>query len=319
MSSQQCDEGFASSSKVDLAFWNFSDWQVELLRSRLWMYHQHGAKNGKKRPWGSVLHDILILKATSHTYPEDGGEIEWKEEALRRFGKGINKRIDAEKLRDICLFLLEHKYLRLSEINNEPFNFKDAVVLHHYLASDTSLAKKYMKLLPCRYVSREEEEDVIVHIELNIDLDEKEHFLRVKETYELYVNECSEEGGDNQCLKSYPIENCHYCAKDGYKCYTRKRAGFGFVSTEHNILLIFVYGEEKNDLVAYTQASVDIKNYDTVSSLLLARTGQYSAAHVRGRYSRYEDHYKQSVHASWFGVPIEYIRTFSFSPRKLEE
>jgi hypothetical protein len=106
----------------------FTDAQIERLRARLSAYREHEGRNGRARPWKSVLDDILMAETTRHEYPEDGSLPEFREEALRRFAAGTSV-LTEDKLEDIRAFLIEKRYLTSCELEEGEWSFASALAL----------------------------------------------------------------------------------------------------------------------------------------------------------------------------------------------
>ena len=235
----------------------FSDWQIDRLRSRLLSYRNKRGQNGRSVPWKRILFDILMCPDTAHVFPEDGSEPEFREEALRRFGAGINV-LTPDKLEDIRVFLTREKFIKPKELDDDPEDIEEALALHSYLASSSVEARAYLATLPRLYEAERVGEWMKERFTLNFKLDPSGDFLRAESIYEREVD---------QEYKYADLE-----AKDDYKSCHQYRRGFGIVCTNQNLLYLFMHGPVRQDLMNYIQIAINEPS-DKVGSLRFMVSG----------------------------------------------
>lgn len=226
----------------------YSDWQIDKIRSRLVAYRYKKGQNGRPRPWKGVLYDILLCPDTAHVFPEDGSLPEFKEEALRRFAAGTSI-LTPDKIHDLRLFLVKEHFLKEKELDDAPYDIEEALTLHGYLASNSEGARDVLAKLTGSYVAEFRSDAIRDRISLKISLDESGDFLHVEDNHERYLNP---DAGMFSEMDRF-VSPLTFTRKDAYKSFEQKRTGFGFVSTEANLLHLFLWGPVKKDMVSCVQ------------------------------------------------------------------
>ena len=221
---------------------NFTDWQIDRIRSRLISYRYKKGKNGRGRPWKAIVHDILMCPDTAHVYPEDGSHPELKEEVLRRFGNGTETP-QAHKLEDLRIFLIKERFLKEKELDDAPYDIEEALTLHGYLASHSEEARTYLEKLPTHFEAKRVGDGMNETFHLQFKRDPSGDYLLVQTIYEREVEQT--------------FEHARLERKDDYKSCRQQRRGFGFVCTNQNLLYLFTHGPVKQDNLNYMQIALN--------------------------------------------------------------
>lgn len=262
MNEQQTPNPLASLPDDEIDVWNFTDEQVEVIRRRLWAFKQHAGANKKAIPLKSLHYQILASEVTANAFDLDGSP-NFKEEALRRFMRGITRRMDDDKLADAYRFLVEKKYLSKAEMKEEPLNIEQALLFHSYLSSSSDVAKALFKLLPGRYRASVIGRGVRDEVWVSISKCKTEDFFKVTEEFVRYRFEPAGEDESN-IRKSYKVT-------EQDKELHKKRIGFGYICTKNNLLYIFLFGAKRNELGTYMQvAPTSFENQEHSISLMRA-------------------------------------------------
>ncbi len=93
----------------------FSNWQIDRLRSGLNSYRILHSWNGIPPSWRAVSEAVMKCPKTSSVFPTDGSLGEVRGEALRRFVAGIAKS-EQFLLDDIASFLIHEGELEPEEL-----------------------------------------------------------------------------------------------------------------------------------------------------------------------------------------------------------
>lgn len=162
----------------------FSEDQIRHLRGRLNTYREREGRNGRARPWKSVLDDILMAEVTRHEYPEDGSLPEFREEALRRFAAGTSV-LTEDKLEDIAAFLLDCGYLAAAELGEAEDDYPAAIALGSYLGKG-QLSTAMLEALAGDYRATRSQDDMEFGFELAIGMTSDPGIATVRQAFEAF-------------------------------------------------------------------------------------------------------------------------------------
>lgn len=231
--------------KIDV--WNFTDEQVEKIRSRLCFYKLHAGVNGKDIPLKSLHISILTSGVTANAFPENGSLPEFKEEALRRFMRGITARMGPDKLADVYLFLVNKGYLKEAEMREEAnFDIQQVLAFQAYMASPSPDSQDSMGNVIGTYSAERSGDRVEDKITLILEKGKSNDYLIARDVFERYRSRRDNKGVLTQT-----------------KELEQNRTGFGFMCSQHNFLYLFLYGATQDDLITYTQVSPNSADRDT--------------------------------------------------------
>lgn len=231
----------------------FTPWQIEKVRRSLNAYRVQKRVGSAPLSWRIVLDLILLAQSTKHVHSKDGREEgPFKQEALRRFGKGEDV-LQPDKLEDVRRFLLEEGMLLPGELEGIG-EFKEALALHGVLASysvvgDLMLQKLLTKYSAVNVGSFEEE-----HVELRFLSETTRNLVSVEE----HVR--------------YVPTHGDVSAKDRARVGETMRRGYAFTSSRSATLHIFVRGGDLDDHVHYVSVADPTGEHEQFDFPLLLRS-----------------------------------------------
>lgn len=230
----------------------FTTWQLDRLRRGLHAYRLLKAVNGRLHAWKAVHDDLLMSEMTTHVYPEDGREPDFKEEALRRFALGQSA-LQADKLADVRDFLIEKGVLRRDDLDGADGGsvLKDALRAHDLMASTAPSARdRITRLAPVYAASRTDMYRKTEKVELRIVDRLSETLIGFEETTRVL-----DEG-----RRSTPVVG------------TFVRRGYGFAMSEQPTLHVFLQGASPEDRPHYAEVTM-LRTSEDEPVLNLLRTG----------------------------------------------
>lgn len=238
------------------------DYQIRVLRSAAIQYCVRFSRRGRVLSVSAFLHQILMSSATRHSYPKDGGEPEFKDEALRRFMKGLSTPSD-DKLADIARFLISKQMLTESQLEAkaEIGDSEEISAVTRYLSNVTPQAIALLKALEGKVTATRKDNFASEEVHLKFELDESCAFVRVTETSSRLRTTVREE---DPALKN---------SRDDFEGQTRY--GYGFVATQLDLIYIFVRGASNRNLVNYQQVRRQ-RQVSSDASLFMIRNGEES-------------------------------------------
>lgn len=237
---------------------NFTAWQIDRLRRGLIAYRVARAANGRLRPWKVVLDDLVLSKETSLSYGKEGQPPSLREEALRRFAKGESV-LPAATLDDLRRFLIEARTVKPEEFEVSTDDDAELLALRAFMANTTPEAKDRLRRFAARYAAATEPKNTLEWITLDLAPETSGDLVRVEERYRRLVPEEQIQGRGTRALMREAV-----------------RRGYGFLSTQLNLLHVFVRGASQRDRIHY----VEIAGLSDFASPLLHRVGALAPGYV---------------------------------------
>lgn len=209
-------------------------------------------------PLKTFLHNLLISGVTNEVYPYDGDEPDFKEEALRRF-RANTQHTEENKVLAIQQFLIHEKFLNEKELGGDidPDYLPGLLAVHDYLANKSEEAIDCLTKLNTAFYTKIEGDKYDESIQLNIFLKDGDAFFRIEEICEI----------KNKSSASIQLDT-----KDVTKSGKTMRRGYGFASTQHNIIYIFLHGHTGDNPVSYVQVEI-WSVFDLNERLTFVRSG----------------------------------------------
>lgn len=277
----------------------FSDWQIEKIRSALRRYRTISKHMGRLPSWRQVRDDIVFSDSNVDKYAADDAELIFKEESLRRFGEAVNDTMSIERLRDATRFLLDEELLTPETFQEDRQDLAAFLAMHEYFANDYEDAQSvvsafsgiftykapYIRGVPGAHT-----------ITLHLIPDAFGKYVHVEEVIESLH-------AVNSSKMNMP--NTRRRAKESDFISKSRRKGFGFPITRLNILHIFLEGVTPSDRMTYIQAGELHKNYNA-DGFFLMRNGEET-----GR--------DQWEHDSYYEEPVILPNVFRFVPERMQE
>lgn len=269
---------------MDVEEIEFSDWQIEKLRSALRRYRTISKHGGRMPSWRQVRDDITTSVSNMDKYEEDDSELDFAEEALRRFAAEITV-LGVERLRDVTRFLLDEELLTPESLQEDRQDLAVFLAMHEYFANDyegiPDLVSAFSGIFTCRSDGVSDAKGGQT-ISLHLTPDASGKFVRVEEVVQ------SERIADAaRDLERY--SHGHHL-KDNEFIRKTCRKGFGFPITRQNILHIFLDGVTPGDRMTYIQAGELHSEYAT-DGFFLMRNGEVTG---RDQWAR-DIYYKEPV------------------------
>lgn len=230
-------------------------WHIDKLIRGLHAYRLMKAANGKLLPWKTVHRDVLLSHKTAHKFPEYGRAPEFKEEALRRFALGQST-LQAEKLEDVRLFLIDKGVLKQDELSEEVGVMTDGLILHTHLASDPERAAQRFSQLSTSYRAARNNGGRVEDFELLFLPQPVDTLVHAEERFRVI------ESG------SAPTR---YEGKDKNVAGVIVRKGCALITSEYPTLHVFLRGGSQQDLIHYVRVGTD--GMQKLDALLLVRSG----------------------------------------------
>lgn len=256
---------------MDVEEIEFSDWQIEKLRSALSRYRTISKHNGRMPSWCQVRDLITSSISNQEKYDEDDSELAFDDEALRRFGERKTKSMSKDRMKDIARFLFDENLLSPEVFQEERQDLAAFLAMHEYFANDydgePDLVSAFSGVFTYRTAGVSDAEGGKT-ISLHLTPDASGKYVRVEEIVEWVP--LFERGRVKHRSK----------ANEFIKKTCRK--GFGFPVTRLNILHIFLDGVTPGDRMTYTQAGELHGEYAT-DGFFLMRNGQVTG---RGQWPR---------------------------------
>lgn len=260
----------------------FSDWQIEKLRSGL---HRYRAihKRGKALPsWSLVRDDITNSDSNMDKYDTVELSLDFKFEALRRFAERINKTLGIERLRDVARFLFDEGLLSPETFEEERQDLATFLALQEFFANDyedvqglvSAFTGTFIYRVPCAPDAPE-----IVTITLHLTPDNAGQYVRVEE---IVRSELVEKRAQNRAR--YP----HRRSWDNEFIHTTYRRGYGLPITPLRVLHIFLDGVSAGDRMTYIQAG-ELHGEFVTNGFFLMRNGEATGRDQWARDIYYEE------------------------------
>lgn len=230
-------------------------WQIDKLIRGLHAYRLIRAANGKLLPWKTVHRDLLMSHKTAHKFPEYGRAPEFKEEALRRFALGQST-LQAEKLEDVRLFLMEKGVVKQEELSEEAGFMTEGLALHTHFASDRERSAQRFSALSSSYRATRSSEGRVEDFELRFLPEPVDTLVRAEERLRVTAP------------GSTPTK---YEGKDQNIAGVIIRKGCALITSEYPTLHVFLRGGSRQDLIHYVRVGTD--GMQKLDALLLVRSG----------------------------------------------
>jgi hypothetical protein len=256
---------------MDVEEIEFSDWQIEKLRSALSRYRTISKHNGRMPSWCQVRDLIISSISNQQKYDEDDSELAFDDEALRRFGERKNKSMVKDRMQDVARFLIDENLLSPEVFQEERQDLAAFLAMYEYFANDyegePDLVSAFSGVFTYRGAGDSGETgDKTISLYLTPDASGK--YVRVEEIVEWVP--IFERGRVKHRSK----------ANEFIKKTCRK--GFGFPVTRLNILHIFLDGVTPGDRMTYTQAG-ELHRECATDGFFLMRNGEVTG---RGQWPR---------------------------------
>lgn len=232
-----------------------SDWDRDFIRRRLNNYRTANSINGRLQSLNIFLTHLLISGVTKQGYTYDG-DSDFKVEALRRFVKGIS-RLEDDKVFAIQQFLIHKKFLKEEELgcDIDAEYLPRLLAVHDYLGNTTEHALFRISHLKESYYAEIVNGSSIEKIQLNILLNKSHSFFRVEEIFETNID--------------YFMTSITYDTDSGTTS-KKIRKGYGFMSTDHFMLYLFLHDGTDNNPISYIQVEMIVFGLEP---LTLMRSG----------------------------------------------
>ncbi|NBA98552.1 hypothetical protein [Pseudomonas sp. R5(2019)] len=277
----------------------FSDWQIEKMRSALRKYRSLHTSGGCLPSWNQVCDKIARSKSNLYKYPKDGSEPALKHEALRRFVQGINGSLAKERLPEVAKFLNNESLFDPEDLLEDKDDLANLSALQDFFSKEVDGSNYFLKVFnrPMEYIlPTETNEQFQTKIILSFTPDVSGKFVRIEEA-EQSVNLVAKRRNDA----------LRYRKKASESEYTKtvRRKGYGFLVTYLNILHAFLNGNEPGDQMTYVQAG-ELHENSPDNGIYLMRNGTPTG---RNRWEK-DLYYKE---------PIVLPNIYRFMPEKTEE
>lgn len=257
---------------------SYSDWQADTIRRALNRYRYNAGRNGTALSLTRV-HELILLSDRSRSDA-------LKYEVLRRFATSDHLP-EARNLNSIRDFLLAEKYLSEEELDPKTADLEEMLAVQAYLANFDREAKSVVATVKPNYMADLEDELYKDKVMLRTLIGRSGCFFKAEEVFER-----SSSTIDN---------NTVWDQKESFVNVRVRRRGYGFVSTRHNLVYIYLRGADPVDRVTYVQAW---QNYppSTLGQFFAVRSGREL---VGGQSYKYRD----SV------GPVELNNVYRFVPQ----
>ncbi|MFZ6047404.1 hypothetical protein ACFW0H_14960 [Pseudomonas sp. CR3202] len=260
----------------------FSDWQIEKLRSALRRYRTISKHGGRLPSWRQVRDDIVFSDSNVEKYESDDAELVFKEEALRRFGEAVNDTMGIERLRDVARFLLDEELLSPESFQEERQDLAAFLAMHEYFANDYEVVPDLVSAFSGTFTYRVPSAPgapANVTIRLHLMPDASGKYVRVEEVIQTDLV-----GERARSQTPYTRRR----RKDNEFIRTTSRKGFGFPITRLNILHVFLDGATPGDRMTYIQAG-ELHDGSTAEGFFLMRNGEATGRDQWARDIFYEE------------------------------
>lgn len=217
----------------------FKSWQVIRLRDRLDEYRVDERDDAKER----LSIAALLARMQNFATPPAKGistktTLSLQDEALRRFAKGPKNFLSSGHLNILKDFLIHEGYLSEADLEYESKHHADLFKAQSLFANQSPAARQRLTMLAeGSYRANPDPTDSDSNVELLITHDPEATFVHVTERDHLRRHLPEERGSA------------------GRLAYRPKiiRSGFGFLSTDRNLLHILLVGAAANDRVHYLE------------------------------------------------------------------
>ncbi|MFD2644122.1 hypothetical protein [Pseudomonas japonica] len=271
----------------------FSDWQIEKLRSALRRYRSLNKHGGRFPSWRQVRDDITSSVSNEDKYKEDDAELAFKVEALRRFAENISNALSVERLRDVARFVLDEELLTAEDIREDRQDLAAFLAMHEYFANDYEGVPNLVSAFSGVFTFKAPPNATIT---LYLTPDTSGKYVRVEE-----VVRTEQVAERENAQRRYP----HRRPRDSEFVRTTSRKGFGFPITRLNILHVFLDGATPGDRMTYIQAG-ELHDGSTAEGFFLMRNGEATGRDQWARDIYYEE-------------PVILPNICRFAPEQMEE
>lgn len=218
----------------------FSEWQSEIIRAGAISFLTANASGGNLPSLMSMAQEIEELRTGEDADEKNDALYLLKQERLRRFLAGHSLGNDKQAvLKD---FLIAEEILTEDDLQPDLDDTRDFLKAHNFLARKHEAVKIQLKALGKELLSSRIYPTVSEEVSFNIQLDPSEMFVRILERF------ISKVPDKTVYIKSIAV------GRD--KGVTKKsiRRGYGFVSTNHDLIHIFLRGSFLEDQITYMQS-----------------------------------------------------------------
>jgi len=212
---------------------SYSDWQADTIRRALNRYRYNAGRNGTALSLTRV-HELILLSDRS---PRSDA---LKYEVLRRFATSDHLP-ETHNLNSIKGFLLAERYLSEEELDAKTADLEEMLAIQAHLANYGASAKAVVAEVQPDYRAALKGAFYKDEVQLRTLIDRSGHFFKAEEFFERRID-------DDIHPNSLPDR------KDEFVRFRVRRKGYGFVSTTHNLVYIFIRGADPADRVTYVQA-----------------------------------------------------------------
>ncbi len=262
---------------MDVEEIEFSDWQIEKLRSALSRYRTISKHNGRMPSWCQVRDLITSSISNQEKYDEDDSELAFDDEALRRFGERKTKSMSKDRMQDIARFLFDEDLLSPEVFQEDRQDLAAFLAMYEYFANDyegePDLVSTFSGVFTYRGAGVSGETGGKT-ISLYLTPDASGKYVHVEEIVK-WGPKPGEKIALNRFSRSQHIKDNEFIRKT---C----RKGFGFPVTRLNILHIFLDGVTPGDRMTYTQAG-ELHGECATEGFFLMRNGEFTG---RGQWAR---------------------------------
>lgn len=277
----------------------FSDWQIEKMRSALRRYRTISKHGGRMPSWSQVRDEITSSESNLEKYSADDAELAFKVEALRRFAENLSTALSKDRMQDLARFLFDEKLLTPESFYDEREDLAAFLAMHEYFANDYEDAQDVVSAFSGTFTYKAPYIRGVpgAHtITLHLIPDDSGKYVHVEEIIESVhaVSSSKVNMPDNRRR-----------AKESDFISRSRRKGFGFPITRLNVLHIFLEGVTPSDRMTYIQAGELHKNYNA-DGFFLMRNGEET-----GR--------DQWEHDSYYEEPVILPNVFRFVPEQIQE
>lgn len=284
---------------MDVEEIEFSDWQIEKMRSALRRYRTISKHGGRMPSWSQVRDEITSSESNLEKYSADDAELAFKVEALRRFAENLSTALSKDRMQDLARFLLDEKLLAPESFYDEREDLASFLAMHEYFANDYAGTQNLVSAFSGTFLykvpgaSNARGPNTIC---LHLTPDASGRFVRVEE-----VIESTKSVSNTQMNVLFP----HRRIKDAEFIKKNCRKGFGFPITRLNILHVFLDGVTPGDRMTYIQAG-ELHDGTTAEGFFLMRNGEATGRDQWARDIYYEE-------------PVVLPNICRFVPERIEE
>ena len=235
---------------------SYSDWQADTIRRALNRFRYNAGKNGSALSMTKVHEQIRNADRTS--------KLEY--EVLRRFATTAHVP-EAQNLDTIRSFLVTKNYLADDELDLKAAELEEMLAIQTHLANYGAEAKEIVSEIRSDYQSTMPGSFYTDAISFRTMIDRSGHFFKAEEFFTRTLN-------DDIRPRSLADRQANWTVIGA------RRKGYGFVSTSHNLVYVFLRGADPMDRVTYVQTWPSFGAASPLN-IVVMRSGFETIANIR--------------------------------------